>query len=278
MVPKEKLDLYLFDGTPNGAIQVAIGGWNGVAYKIPRTEIDKYKELSYLKQHGVYFLFGKSEDEENDAIYIGKAGERQNGEGILFRVKEHETDQYKDFWTEVIVLTTTDDRQGLSEISYLENRFYDLASEAKSFAMKNDKRPNPGKISDGDKSVLERFINYTKLIVNILGYKAFEKSGGTEFYIAHGGKKATGKRTIKGFMILADSYIKESVSDGLATGHKDLRKKFATRITKDWKLQEDILFSSPSAAAVFVLGRNANGYIEWKTADGKTLKEIDEVS
>jgi len=38
------------------------------------------------------------------------------------------------------------------------------------------------------------------------------------------------------------------------------------------------VFSSPSAAAVFVLGRSSNGYVEWKTAEGKTLKEVAESS
>jgi hypothetical protein len=35
-------------------------------------------------------------------------------------------------------------------------------------------------------------------------------------------------------------------------------------------------FSSPSTAAAVVLGRSANGRVEWKAADGRTLKEIQE--
>jgi Domain of unknown function (DUF4357) len=34
------------------------------------------------------------------------------------------------------------------------------------------------------------------------------------------------------------------------------------------------VFSSPSAAATVVLGRSANGRIEWKDAQGRTLKEL----
>lgn len=37
---------------------------------------------------------------------------------------------------------------------------------------------------------------------------------------------------------------------------------------------EDYEFSSPSAAAAIVLGRSADGRSEWKTSEGKTLKEI----
>lgn len=33
----------------------------------------------------------------------------------------------------------------------------------------------------------------------------------------------------------------------------------------------DTLFSSPSMAAIAVLGRSANGWMEWKTEQGQTL-------
>ncbi|MFG0297460.1 MAG: DUF4357 domain-containing protein, partial [Maioricimonas sp. JB045] len=36
----------------------------------------------------------------------------------------------------------------------------------------------------------------------------------------------------------------------------------------------DYLFKTPSGAASVVLGRTANGWIEWKTADGRTLHDV----
>jgi len=44
----------------------------------------------------------------------------------------------------------------------------------------------------------------------------------------------------------------------------------------DWVLQEDILFSSSSAAADFVLGNSVSGPKTWKNKEGKTLKEVEE--
>jgi len=41
-----------------------------------------------------------------------------------------------------------------------------------------------------------------------------------------------------------------------------------------YQFTQDYSFSSPSTAAV--LGRSANGRIEWKAADGRTLKELQE--
>lgn len=38
---------------------------------------------------------------------------------------------------------------------------------------------------------------------------------------------------------------------------------------------EDILFSSSSAAVDFVTGYSVSGPKTWKTADGRTLKEVE---
>jgi hypothetical protein len=42
-----------------------------------------------------------------------------------------------------------------------------------------------------------------------------------------------------------------------------------------FEFSDDYIFSSPSTAAVMVMGRNANGLTEWKNKDGKTLKEFE---
>lgn len=36
-----------------------------------------------------------------------------------------------------------------------------------------------------------------------------------------------------------------------------------------------MLFNSPSYAAMFVIGKSANGLTSWKTEDGKTLKSLE---
>jgi len=38
---------------------------------------------------------------------------------------------------------------------------------------------------------------------------------------------------------------------------------------------EDTIFNSPSTAASVVMGRNANGLIEWKTIKGQKLKDYE---
>ena len=40
-------------------------------------------------------------------------------------------------------------------------------------------------------------------------------------------------------------------------------------------LQENKLSASVSSAAAIVLGRRANGWLEWKNSEGKTLDELE---
>ena len=78
-----------------------------------------------MKQSGVYFMFGTSGDDEH-SIYVGQAGSRKNGEGLFQRIREpHDSID----WTEVITFSTTNNSFGQTEISYLENRFHELAKK-----------------------------------------------------------------------------------------------------------------------------------------------------
>lgn len=69
------------DGDANERIKYTLANWTGVAYKIPRTELDKCKERDDLKQSGVYFLFGTSDETGKGGVYISQAGARKKRRG-----------------------------------------------------------------------------------------------------------------------------------------------------------------------------------------------------
>jgi len=262
MTNGEHINFFLMDGSLTGIIKCEIAGWDGTGIKIPRTDLNNTKSYEELNRSGIYFLINKSDDGENDIIYVGQAALRKNGEGLLGRVQEHDKPD-EDYWTEAVVFTTKDGL-GSTELDYLENQFYALARDAHRYTVKNDKTPNSGIMPDGKKFGPDKFIEYVKLVVNFLGYKVFEKINEAELRIVHGGKEAVGKSTRKGFTVLANSYIGTNISSSLSPGYKALRLGYASKIGKDGKLLEDIDFSSISAAASFVLGRNANGKVTWK--------------
>ena len=63
---------------------------------------------------------------------------------------------------------------------------------------------------------------------------------------------------------------------GASSGMQKLRQKiFDSGKVEDFTTKEDILFSSSSAAADFILGYSVSGPQTWKSKDGRTLKEIE---
>ena len=71
--------------------------------------------------------------------------------------------------------------------------------------------------------------------------------------------------------------INDNPVKSISAGALKLRNELiADGKVKDNITTEDILFSSSSAAAVFVLGYSASGPATWKAKDGRTLKQIEE--
>lgn len=292
MKKSKNFNLFLMDGDVTGRIKCTLSNWTGLAYKIPRSFLDKCKDRQDLKQSGVYFLFGKNNNDE-DEVYIGQAGIRKNGEGVLFRVSEHLKDET--YFIDVVILTTQNNSFGPTEISYLENRFTNLAKETDRFIVKNGNEPNPGNVTEEKESELEDFVEYSKMVLGVLGYKVFvplvknecnpknEESEQRRLYFSRKIKRSN--RTInaqciytsEGFVVLKGSMIEENDSKSILNSIKALRVRCqANGDIISGLLQKNYLFNSPSYAAAFVLGMNTNGKVDWKTKDGITLKNLDE--
>lgn len=267
-----------------------------MVYKIPRTEIEKCKNREDLKWSGVYFLFGISDDTGENIAYIGQAGIRKNGEGILSRLMEHKRNPGKDYWTEAVVFTTSNNSFGPTEISYLENKFCNLAIKANRYIIKNSNDPSPGHITEEKESELEVFVDYAQLIMGTLGHRIFlplnkvndvdenstiKNLDEIELILTRTIKKldffveASAKQTAEGFVVLKGSKIAPISEDEKHISPGNRKKRKECKIENSI-LQEDVLFSSPSSAADFVTGKSCNGWTSWRTKDGKTLHDLEE--
>ena len=294
MARGKTIQLYLMDSVSKGLIKCTLANWTGIAYKIPRTELEKAKSIDYLKQSGVYFLFSTSAETQENIVYIGQAGTRKNGEGILNRLQEHKRNPDKDYWTEAVAFTTTNNTFGPTEISYLENQFTKLAIDSKRYIVKNSNEPSLGHVTEEKESKLEEYIDYAKIVIGALGYRIFEpiiespeiittvlaptpepllslilKQGKKEKIIAQG------KQTNEGFVIIKGSNIKSSTVKSVPT--KALKDRERANLDDNFVLLEDMLFNSPSSAASFVTGYAINGKDAWKDEQGRSLNEIEKL-
>ena len=287
--------MFLMDGEVTGKIKCTLSNWTGVIYKIPRIQLGDLKSRDEMKQSGIYFLFGRDEDKQKDVTYIGQATTRKNGEGVLLRIQEHTRDTHADYFNDVIILTTQNNSFGPTEISYLENKFTQLAKEAGRYIVKNGNDPNPGNVTEEKESELDEIVENTLMIIGTLGYRVFvpmtkevsqdlTDNHSTYLYLKRKTKKsnkvieATCERTTEGFVVLEGSQVEIMDSPNLPASLKEMRQNLIdSQVIQDGVLKEKQLFSSPSYAAAFLLGMQTNGRTDWKNQDGRTLKELEEL-
>lgn len=273
------IKIFLIDGEPNGRMSCELSNWSGKAYKIPRIKIKDCSDRDDLASTGVYLLFGK-DDSGKYQVYIGEA------ESILKRLNQQLTQ--KDFWNEAIVFISKDENLNKAHIKYLENRLHDIAKSANRYTVDNSIVPTQSSISESDRAEMEEFIEYIKMLVNTLGHKVFEekrefkpKQKQESFFIkAARGADGQGEPTSDGFVVFKNSKAAATIVNSMTPNFIAYRQKLIDEgvlVDKGeyFEFSDDYIFSSPSTAAVMVMGRNANGLTEWKNIDGKTLKEFE---
>lgn len=279
------------DGDPIGRIKCKIANWTGIVYKIPRISINNCDDIQELTQSGVYLLFGTDKD-ENTVVYIGQAGNRKNGRGLLQRICEPHNSI--DYWSEVIILTTGDGSFGPTEISYLENRLFNMARQAGRYDVKNSNDPNPGNVTKEKECELEEFIVFARIAVGAIGHRVFEpialpaegrnsesiappaegRNSEPILHMEYKGAIAKGQRTSEGFVVFKGSSVNPEITEKCPSHIKSRRKKYADMINKENKLTADLLFESPSGAAGFVGGASLSGNARWMDDSGRKLKEL----
>lgn len=279
MTFSKTIQMYIFDGNPNGRIMCELSNWNGRVYKISRGELHEFSKRNDSENTGVYFLLGK-DDCNLETVYIEEA------EKILTRLKQHLKDT--EYWSDCIAVVCKDNLLNKAHVKYLENKFYLLAKEAERSIVVNSNIPTCSSVSEYDEAMLQEFISNTKLLVNTLGYKIFDTledssmkkhNNQVDFYIkAARGADAKGIVVADGFAVLKGSSIATTTVPSMSANLSQLRTKLIEKgiIDPEYHFVKDHIFTSPSLAAAVVMGRNANGRTEWKTLDNKSLKTIEE--
>ena len=272
------IKIFLIDGDPNGRMSCELSNWTGKAYKIPRIKIKDCADRPDLLNTGIYLLLGKDE-EGADQVYIGEA------ESILRRLTQQVTQ--KDFWNETIVFVSKDENLNKAHIKYLENRLHDIAKATGRYKIENTVIPTQSSISESDKAEMEEIIENVKFLVNTLGHKLFEEKREIKakqkqqqdifIIVAPRGANAQGEPTSVGFVIFKGSKFATTTAPSFSPYMLKLRQTLIDKgilksIEDNLTLVDDYIFGSPSTAASIVMGRNANGLIEWKLPNGQTLK------
>lgn len=270
------IHIFLPDGTPDGLHIVQKTNWTGVGVVCPRPLLATAEARAEFAKAGVYVLSGPAESGNEPKIYIGEAAP------IRPRLEQH--DAGKDFWNTAVVFTSKDSNLNKAHIQYLEARLVQLAKEAKRCKLENANQPQIPALSEMDQAEVEVFLDEMLLCFPILGLSIFEKpeaaapSAG-RFHLKGKDAQATGYQAPQGFVVCAGSRAR---LDEVLSIHQYLSEKRKSLLELGVLKQEgtsfvvtqDYLFDSPSTAAGVLLGRSANGRIEWKNLQGQTLRTI----
>ena len=273
MAASKKLEIIYHNGQPDGIRSVRRHLSTMTTYVIPRPLLSEAKKLSGINRPGVYYLISEDEDNKIAEIYIGQT---RNG---VVRLDDH--NRTKGFWKKAIMFLADNKTFSLDMISGLEAYAIAKAHEAKRYKVENSVNPKY-EIDEYDLPLIEEVYEEIQFIMATQGYKMDNsKSTLDEANILHttrNGILAFGVYNSENFEVLEDSEIDMSRKCHSTTIEKQRQTALANGnivcVDGKYKLTVSVSFTSPSSAAMFVLGGSTNGWVEWKDKDGKTLDEL----
>lgn len=282
MPPPFSLKIFVATGDPDGLRIVERSNWIGRAIVFPRPLLPTIKQREEFAQTGVYLLLGPRPDGDGEMIYIGE------GDPVKPRLVSHFSN--KDFWTRAVFFVAGAGQLNKAHVQFLESQLIQRAKDAKRMRLENIKSENEPTLSEADRADMLVFLDHMLSMLPVLGVSAFELTRTSDSNISNTtvlscvgkGLKALGYESSQGFVVKANSQASVEITSSMQQqmhGIVDLRQDLIAnevlqRVGDSYVFKQDYSFSSPSTAAAIILGRSANGRIEWKDETGCTLKEI----
>lgn len=274
------IKIFVPAGNPDGVRTIEKSNWSGAGIVIPRPLMNEARQRKDLSRTGVYVLLGPPEESGLPRAYVGE------GDPIRQRLDSHATK--KDFWTVCIAFTSKDENLNKAHVQYIESKLVEMATKAKRCVLDNGNVPTLPSMSESDAADAEGFLSEMMLCFPVLGVHVFtvgdtSKKIEIQFKINRKNVSATGWETDNGFLVREGSSASLAEVPSCHGYLKELRAALIEngvlkRQEQGFVFTQDYVFSSPSTAAGVVQGRSSNGRVDWKTKDGKTLKEIQERS
>ena len=284
-IKPKTIQIYLPKGDPRGLRVAELTTRIVRLIEVPRKLLDEFFAIPEAQQVGLYFLVGEESEDEQAQLYIGQTSD------LIARLKSHHRD--KDFWTRAFVAVSLTNSLTQTHTLFLEWMAIDVAQKVGRYLLKNgnngSKPFTPAPLTADCLELHET----TGILLATLGQPVFEaltaSAATTEgisnaneeselYYCKQGDIEAKGRYTAEGFVVLAQSQARVQImpsAEDSSVAHARERLIADGVLKKEdehrYLFAKDYLFKSPSRASSVILGRNANGWTNWKTASGQTL-------
>lgn len=271
MIRVKTLTIQLINALPDHIRICRVEGESLVSIIIPREDLTAAKTLPNIPQRGIYYLL--DEDHGNvSRVYAG-----QTTQGVV-RLDAHKA--RKEFWNKAVMFLDDDQNISKDALDVLEVKAIDYVRTHGSYETDNSATPKPY-IDPYKEEAVEHLHEQILFRMSALGYdlnRIDQSPTGTSivFHTRKNGVRGLGRydKTTGHFTVLAGSKINLSKPVLKNVSVAALRREMFDGIAGVADLTEDLEFSTPSAAAVFVLGGSQNGWIEWVNNDGETLNQV----
>jgi Domain of unknown function (DUF4357)/GIY-YIG catalytic domain len=276
----QTIQIFLPFGNPRGMRVAEITTRIVRVVEIPRNELDAFLKMPESQQVGVYYLMGSSTSAEQPKLYIGQSGNIGN------RLVQH--NQGKDFWNRAFAVISLTNSITQTHALFLEWFAISEATKAGRYSLENGNggaRPHTPAPLEADCYEIHET---AATLLATLGQPIFEPLISSSAILQTNdlffckGPEANGKGlfTNDGFVVYKGSTCrKDLVASIRDTSHQRYRDELIADgvligTENGLEFTRDYLFSSPSMAAIVILSRSANGWMEWKTQDGRTLDAV----
>lgn len=275
------IQIFLPGGDPRGIRVAEITTRIVQVIEVPRSLLQDFLNMPESEQVALYFLFGEGAEDDEQRVYIGQTGD------LRARLAKHNKD--KDFWQRALVLISRTNSLTQTHALFLEWYCLQATRQAGRYADENgNSGTKPHTPAPLEADCLEIYDTGRTLLAT-LGFPLFDPVAKPAdvvddqdvYWCTSSGANARGLYTEEGFVVLKGSIGKlENVPSIAGTASEKFRAKlFASGAIQAEAnhiiFVKDELFRSPSSAGIAVLGRNCNGWVEWKRKDGKTLDQIE---
>lgn len=281
------LELYFIDGRPDGMLTAEVFNWTGHVLVTPRTRLKEALARPQSSFTGVYLLLG--ERDGKPLAYIGE------GEDIAARMKSHEAN--RDWWTTAVLVTSAANNLHKAHAKFLESRLVEEAKKVGVMPLDNGNTPPRPGLSESARANMEAFLDYLFMVLPAVRIDMFVQNvrptaiatpsasattSSVQFTLDYPkqGLKAVAVLKDGEFVVQAGSQARaawegqEKATSAYASLHDDLKRSGVLVLNGDHCVfAENYAFSSPSAAAAVVYGRQAQGTTAWKTSIGQTYKD-----
>lgn len=272
------IQIFLPGGDPRGLRIAEITTSIVRVFEIPRSLLSEFLSHQAADQVGVYFLLGAGEGEDAASLYVGQSG------NVGTRLAQHH--RGIEFWERAVAVVSLTNNLTQTHTAYLEWLAIREATVAGRWKLKNANAGSKPYTPAPLEADCEEIFNVARTLVATLGHPLFEplvtRGSKARVYVCKAsGADARGEYTPEGFVVLKGSRGRiENVASIRGTPLERMRLGLVEEGVllaegEHYRFTRDRAFASPSAAASAVMGRTANGWVEWKAEDGRTLDEIE---